>query len=196
MLPSDVADDTAAGLSLSREAADREVVPRAASNTPLPQRRWLPYGTAALGFILGVLFWHFVGFWSFVAEVAFNDDSKSPYRLINLDTARSVTLPANAPTDPAPPIVTASRQPISADAEHANGDVLSDLLQCTEARRPDAPGEALIIACPPMRRRLPHGRMAGRADRQMDAREAAERLANGWATGVSRIETGSLPAPR
>lgn len=160
------------------------------------RRWWLPYWTAVLGFVAGALFWHFVGFWSFVAEVAFNDDGKSPSRLINLDTARSVTLPANSPAAPAPAIVTASAQLPSANAEHANGDVLSDLLQCTEARRPGAPGEALIIACPPMRRRLPHGRVAGRADRQMDAREAAERLANGWETGVSRIETGSLPAPR
>ena len=71
---------------------------------------------------------------------------------------------------------------------------LADLLQCSEARRAGGSGPASVKACPPLRQRLPSVDTAVRGDRQLDAREAAERLARGWATGVSRIETGSLQA--
>lgn len=172
-------------------------------------------GLACFG--AGAVFWHLVGFWSFVAQVAFNqDDAKTPTRLINLDAARAVKS-ADA-TKLAYPGSTATANVARAASVDDRRDPLSDLLQCTEARRgssargagrasegstigptvAEAAAEtgtaaALVVACPPLRRRLPHGGVtARRADRQMDAREAAERLRNGWDTGVSRIETGSL----
>lgn len=168
-------------------------------------------------FIAGAVFWHLVGFWGFVAQVAFNqDEAKSPTRLINLDAARAVkSADATKLERPGSPGAAGVARTATADDRR---DPLSDLLQCTEARRGSsargagrtseveaggpAGGDAttdtsaaaaLVVACPPLRRRLPHGGVtAERADRQMDAREAAERLRNGWDTGVSRIETGSL----
>lgn len=178
------------------EAAD---VPEGTLARPRGVRRrwWLPWWTGVAGFVLGVLFWHLVGFWSFVSEVAFNgDDPKSPSRLIDLEAARSVRASAEAVEAARPAAETSATTGNVANADPADGgasDSLSDLLQCSEARRPADNGDTDVLACPPLRRRLPFTRQtATRADRQMDAREAAERLANGWETGVSRIETGSL----
>ena len=77
---------------------------------------------------------------------------------------------------------------------HVSTETLADLLQCAEARKGDS--EVSVHACPPMRRRLPHTESTERANRQMDAREAARRLTNGWQTGVATIETGALPSQR
>lgn len=183
--------ETAAKRATSGDPAESAV---ARADARSDRRKWLPWWTGLAGFFLGVLFWHFVGFWSFVSEVAFNgDEAKSPSRLINLDAARSVGASARA-TGTARPLPNVSGKDADAEsAESAGSDVLDDLLQCSEARRPAGNGDTDVLACPPLRRRLPSGRQAAaRADRQMDAREAAERLANGWETGVSRIETGSL----
>lgn len=191
--------DTAAELDARESYPDGEAVPAA----PDRRRRWLPYWTGFVGFLLGVLFWHFVGFWSFVSEVAFNGDTeKSPSRLINLETARSVRASEQVAAQAQKASATAAPKapvPISANVEIAdagNGDTLSELLQCSEVRPLRAEADVDVHACPPLRKRLPFGRNARRADRMMDAREAADRLAHGWQTGVSRIETGSLRSDR
>lgn len=61
---------------------------------PIPETgRWLPLTArllgglsapliwVALGFVAGALFWHFVGFWSFVTAVVFNGPQRAPERL-------------------------------------------------------------------------------------------------------------------
>lgn len=155
-----------------------------------PGRSRLPLWTGLAGFLAGAVFWHLVGFWSFVAEVVYNqDETKSPTRFISLEEARSVSRAhaeqalAGKRRDPAP------RETRSAVA----ADVLDDLLNCSEVRRA-ADGRVAVTACAPLARPLAAGPLAARADRQMDAREAEQRLMTGWSTGVSRIETGSLQA--
>ena len=201
--------DTAAGLETTGRAPEGEAA-RADLPSPLVagperKRRWMPYWTGFVGFVLGVLFWHFVGFWSFVSEVAFNgDEVKSPSRLINLETARSVRASEHAAAEarvaaapqPSKPPVAAAAPADTGSTEAGDGDVLSDLLQCTEVRPLRGEGDVDVHACPPLRQRLARSSSAQRGDRMMDAREAADRLANGWQTGVSRIETGSLQTGR
>ncbi|MFN3867770.1 MAG: hypothetical protein ACK4MF_01745 [Hyphomicrobiaceae bacterium] len=158
----------------------------------------LPVWTGIGGFVLGAVFWHLVGFWSLVADVAFNKGSdKSPARLINLEevaavkAARAASQARQAAAQPA--VVRGN----DTAERHGTPDSLAELLQCSQARR-GADGDITEVrACPPLSRRLPtHGAVAVRADREMDSREAAERLLKGWDTGVSRIETGSVQAAR
>lgn len=190
--------DRSAATTAKQDASDRsDGLFVSAEPLRFPTRYWMPYLTGAACFVLGALFWHLVGFWSFVSQVAFNDDQqKSAARLINLDTVQAVRRTEHVALAPRP----AARQPnvtiavINADAN--TGDMLAELLQCSQVRPlPDATGVD-VQACPPLRTRLPHGNNGARANRLMDAREAAERLANGWVTGVSSIETGSLPKDR
>ena len=45
-------------------------VPRTvAPSGPLPPRRTTTIAWGALGFVVGAVFWHFIGFWSFVSDV-------------------------------------------------------------------------------------------------------------------------------
>lgn len=169
----------------------------------------LPLWTGLGGFVLGAVFWHLVGFWSLVSDVAFNNkgDEKSPTRLINLDEVAAVKAARDAAARPLPAARTevSGRQAAAgggaeaagAGAERATPDGLAELLQCSEARRGADGQSAEVTACPPLSRRLPTAvDLASRADREMDAREAADRLLRGWDTGVSRIETGTLQAAR
>mgnify|MGYP000196764827 CR=1 FL=1 len=159
--------------------------------------------TGLAGFVAGAVFWHMVGFWSFVSQVVYNqDEAKSPSRLVNLEGAKAVSaaggsLLANA-RPPAGNTTIGDGVVASADARQAASpaqpasDVLHELLQCSQVRRVSGTGEVAVSACAPLARRLPNGQLASRGDRQMDAREAEQRLLNGWSPGVSRIETGSL----
>lgn len=143
--------------------------------------------TGLVCFLGGALTWHLVGFWTFVSAILYNPDpeTSSPAR----------------PTAAAPPVTTAAPQTAKAPTTvhglqrpHVTSDTLADLLQCAEARK--SPGDTVVTACPPLRRRLPMAIASTRGNRQLDAREAARRLATGWETGVAPIETGSLPGRR
>ena len=146
--------------------------------------------TGAGCFLSGALAWHFVGFWAFVSAIVYNpDDTDSVARPLPV---QKVAAPAAAPVSEAPgkaetTIAGLARPP-------AASDTLSELLQCAEARK-TASG-ALVTACPPLRQRLPIAAGATRGNRQLDAREAARRLATGWQTGIATIETGSIPKSR
>ncbi|MBL8565173.1 MAG: hypothetical protein JNM89_05600 [Hyphomicrobiaceae bacterium] len=150
------------------------------------------------GFVAGAVFWHLVGFWSFVSQVVYNqDEAKSPSRLVNLEEAKAVSaaggaLLANALSRAADAKVAAAETREAAPPASSASDGLHELLQCTQVRRISVEGEVALSACAPVARRLPNGQLASRGDRQMDAREAEHRLLNGWSPGVSRIETGSL----
>lgn len=163
-------------------------------------RRSLVWTVSAgvVGFVAGAVFWHMVGFWSLVSD-AMLDRAHAP----SVAAPRGVVLPPEALTAtptaaPAPAAVrAASPPPPPAHTAPARvpttAELLADLLQCSEARKtrdPDAGSS--VKACPPMRERLRAAATSTRADRQLSASEAADRLANGWATGVSRIETGSI----
>ncbi|MCB1505543.1 MAG: hypothetical protein KDJ47_11255 [Hyphomicrobiaceae bacterium] len=142
-----------------------------------------------LGFTAGALTWHLVGFWTFVSVIVFNpqDDTAGQSHTSTVIKTSAVT---TAPTaQPAATPATSQPQPSAPTAVTAES--LTDLLQCSEARK--ATNETIVQACPPLRQRIPAVAANTRANRQLDAREAANRLANGWSTGVSSIETGALP---
>ncbi len=69
-----------------------------------------------------------------------------------------------------------------------------DLLECAEARK--SIGVVTVQACPPLQRGLAQAEGSSRGSRQLDAEEAARRLATGWETGVSMITTGSVSRQR
>lgn len=147
-----------------------------------------------------------IGFWSFVSGIVFNPD-RDPSE-IDLTVKKQQIAAASDTTRPPPPLylpppetgtasVPGPKASGTVDGSHrppANTETLTDLLQCAEARKGEA--AASVQACPPMRRRLPHTIGSARGNRQLDAREAARRLSDGWQTGVATIETGSLPKRR
>ena len=157
--------------------------------------------TTVVSFVSGALFWHLVGFWTFLSGVVFNENGADEASRPTAVAAREGALrPA------APPARNSLKEPASLAAaelgregrnagtppvQHAISESLADLLQCSQARKSDGP--SVVQACPPLRRRLPVASSSQRGNRHLDAREAAERLATGWQTGVARIETGSLP---
>lgn len=160
--------------------------------------------TGLFSFLCGALAWHLVGFWSFVSAIVYNPDPEhvamSAPEPIAHRQAATTTLP---PTPPPPAAVRnakahatgkATSTITGANRPPANANSLAELLQCAEARKGGA--ETIVHACPPLRRRLPMASAPTRGNRQLDAREAARRLANGWQTGIATIETGSLPDRR
>lgn len=157
-------------------------------------------GISVSAFFAGALVWHLVGFWSFLSGIVFNAQGgeiiarpaavRDGAATTKADhhppaaPANAGRLAAAAPHSPVPPAATAT-------------EVLAELLQCSVAlKSPRTHSPTLVQACPPLRQRLPLSTGSQRADRHLDAREAASRLANGWQTGVSQIETGSIPTPR
>jgi len=158
--------------------------------------------TGSISFVCGALAWHIIGFWSFVSGIVFNPDGAPPLIGVPSTTEQIATEIGTAPVtthkgDPAPAKATtatpARKAPDAVNGAHrppASSETLAELLQCAEARKGEA--GTSVYACPPLRRRLPHYAGGSRANRQLDAREAARRLAEGWQTGVATIETGSL----
>ncbi len=147
--------------------------------------------TGALCFLAGAAAWHLVGFWAFVSGIVYNQEETklagSPAPAT--EKPENVALLAGGAVNPKQQKNAASTQKAQAVVE-----TLADLLQCAEVRRATS-GHATVKACRPLRSRLQHA-PAERGNRELDSREAAERLATGWKTGVSAIETGSLPEQR
>lgn len=50
-----------------------ETAEAAADPTPQPQATWrTPIAWAGVGFLVGAIFWHFIGFWGFVSDIVLN----------------------------------------------------------------------------------------------------------------------------
>ncbi|MGD9785461.1 MAG: hypothetical protein AB7E80_01215 [Hyphomicrobiaceae bacterium] len=164
------------------------VVDATASNVSRPHTRGrTPVIAAILGFLAGAAFWHLVGFWSVVSVAMLGPTDE---RRAGVSSAPEQVATRTTSLPPATP----GAQPHTID-DAAPARLLAELLQCSEALKgAEAGTQAHVKACPPLRQRLKMVETTRRADRALDAREAAERLARGWATGVSRIETGSLQA--
>lgn len=144
----------------------------------------------AIGFVAGVAFWHLIGFWSFIAEVAFNHDPGSRR------TADLVEVPAS----------TAGAEPAAAAGEPATTaagrDTVTDPIR-TVAGAFDANCSALVLdrksasvraaPCTPSRLVLVDAGARGRQDlavADLIERQLSERLG----LYPSRIETGSIRA--
>ncbi len=156
--------------------------------------------TGLLSFLGGILAWHIVGFWSFVSTILYNPDGaetaiSAPLTIEQQQVASAVAAnqaPASASRDaPAAKSAKAESTITGAHRPPANADTLAELLQCAEALKGET--QAIVHACPPLRQRLPMAQVSTRGNRQLDAREAARRLATGWQTGIATIETGTLP---
>lgn len=182
-----------------RKPAPGDDARRATRQVPSGWRTRSMLATAVVSFVAGALTWHLVGFWTFVSGIVFNPQdgrgvlASQPH--VSAVSGESAQATAGLPKTT--PLSTAAQAPAlpSPPAATAGSETLADLLQCTQARKgADDSKSAVVQACPPLRRRLPTARASLRANRQLDAREAAERLARGWHTGVSAIETGALPA--
>lgn len=157
--------------------------------------------TTVVSFLAGALFWHVVGFWTFLSGVVFNPNGADETSRMPAISARDGGLQSSAKA-PGTPAKEAAPLAVSADrrenrdaatppAQSSIHESLAELLQCSQARKSDGP--SVVQACPPLRQRLPVVAGGQRGNRHLDAREAAERLATGWQAGVARIETGSLP---
>lgn len=59
---------------------------------PRPASLAARIGWGAAGFLVGAIFWHFVGFWTFLSEVAFNRQVSSETRYIAQTGADCVAL--------------------------------------------------------------------------------------------------------
>lgn len=184
-------------------ATDRarpQALDRAPPVTPAGWRTRTLIGACVLAFFAGALIWHLVGFWSFLSGIVF-----SPHGGETIARPAAVRDgAATAKADGHPPTAPANAGRLATAAQHSpvppaatTTEELADLLQCSVAlKSPSTHLPTLVQACPPLRQRLPLSTGSQRADRQLDAREAADRLANGWQTGVSQIETGSIRKPR
>ena len=206
----DFADTKSAPLSTCGNSTEANYIPSQFDNFHVPQTRSCSkrtlLATSTLSFICGALVWHFIGFWSFVSGIVFNSDEPQPMivaprstnEIVASSTSKSpnarIAEPSSAKTGTAIKTTSKATDTITGDRPpQATAETLSDLLQCAEARKTSKSSEEVsVLACPPMRRRLPHNANTARANRQLDAREAARRLADGWQTGVAIIETGSL----
>lgn len=166
-------------------------------------------GTGVVAFLAGALFWHLVGFWSFLSGIVFNPQDGAITAIARpptLQEAQRSTKAAGHLTTSDSEVATADQRSPAALVPSPNEtlpptgaatEILAELLQCSEAiKSPRTNEPAVVHACPPLRQRLPQGQASERANRQLDAHEAAHRLANGWQTGISPIETGSLPGRR
>jgi len=67
--------DDGTGRTAGREA---HAPPRARARPARASASGRPLLWAGAGFLSGVLFWHFVGFWGFVSTIAFNGQAEKP----------------------------------------------------------------------------------------------------------------------
>ncbi len=115
-------------------AVQATVVPVA----PPPQRWWRrPIVAGALGFALGVVFWHFVGFWSFVGAVVFKPEA---------GTSTYAARPSGAGDDT---VVRIGGKP--ATTLHGglpSGSLPSQSVKCATLRRDRATGHTTFEPCP------------------------------------------------
>lgn len=130
-----------------------------------------------------------IGFWAFVSGILYNQEATTA---VESEPAPVIAKPANVTRISHNALNTKQQNNITnTERPQTATETLADLLQCAEVHKPTQ-GDATVKACPPLRRHLQHA-LAVRGNRQLDAREAAQRLATGWQTGVSQVETGSLP---
>lgn len=125
----------------------------------------------ALGFVAGALFWHLVGFWSFVGAVAFNED------------------PHTSVTRPAFPLAVESAIPQGAQRVEPAGTPADE--NCSAHALDRATGEVTIAPCHWSPLTLAEGTSSARQDLAV-ADIIERRLIERFGIDPSRIETGSI----
>lgn len=143
----------------------------------------------AIGFVAGVAFWHLIGFWSFLSQMAFNPDP---------DARRSAELVETPPTatEAQPP---AARTPAARRAKPGNPDGAGKAVlgafdaNCSALVLDRKAGTVAAAPCLPSRLVLVDAGMRGRQDlavADLIERQLAERLG----LSPNPIETGSITA--
>lgn len=119
---------------------------------------------AALGFVTGAIFWHFVGFWSFMSQIVFS----SPER--QRQTAQALARP---PENSASPIETGSLQRL----EKLTSSKVEN--SCTAITRNPATGQTLQSQCRRLSRPLRMKPPSPRQDLAAVASSATETVPSG-----------------
>lgn len=154
--------------------ADHAEVPEAAHPTAesRPSRR-TPWIWGSLGFVLGAVCWHFVGFWSFVSTIVWKGEDEA------------------SESRPLPPRQFARYASPQASAALAK-NVIYNATACATLQMDRAGGETTLIACPEPQQALRLGNGGGRRGDLLVPSAAVK--APAVAEWQARIEPGSTAA--
>mgnify|MGYP001210713177 CR=1 FL=1 len=165
-------------------ATVREPTPQAAP-AAAPGRSARPAWWAVGGFLAGIVFWHLVGFWSFVSEIVFNqDEAASRFAAIE---------PLVLPPPSQPRQAAAARgaaTPAGGDAGSAPAALSAN---CSALILDRNTGAVRLGPCRPSAQRLVDAGLRGRQDLAV-ADLIERRLSARLGIDPSRIETGSITA--
>lgn len=176
----------AATLDDRRTRANSRPVPQvaqahaAAAETPSRRRsRSFTGGLASglAGFVIGAVFWHFVGFWSFVSNVILKGPEESVQQ-------RGDVPPPQQPVKVAGRLKDAVRfRDLGASASYLQAAVGAG--NCAEVRVERGSGQANVQACTLSATQLPTTGQAQRADRVNDLAATPQRaVPSGWSVQV------------
>jgi hypothetical protein len=156
---------------------------REAGGRPLAQS----LKSLVIGFLAGIAFWHLIGFWSFVAEIAFNHDPGS---------RRAAEL-VEAPAGSIAPAAANGRAATAADGDRVARSVGPSAggfdANCSALVLDRTSGAVQVAPCTPSRLVLVDAGARGRQDLAV-ADLIERRLAERFGLSASRIETGSITA--
>lgn len=144
----------------------------------------------ALGFVAGVAFWHLIGFWSFISQMAFNSDPSSRRVAELVDTPpataeeSSVAAPAPATKGSGPSKPDGAGEKVVLGAFDANcSSLVLDRKAGTVAAAPCLPSRLVLVDA------------GTRARQDLAVADLIERqLAERLGLSASAIETGSITA--
>lgn len=186
-----------------RPAQFDEAATLAARPPPAPPRFSMPHPlvAAVVGFICGMLTWHLIGFWTFVHDVAFNDErsgqlSRADDRLSDASSsspyATKVRLSVASHEVAAAQITTGSIAP-AARAGSRPAPKVAIVTDCILLVRNGTHGDTRPAACPELATPL---RDAGRRGRSHRAPDVQARLGNqaAWASATDVSETAPPPS--
>lgn len=160
----------AAGPAIVAATAEPSPVsgPAAAAPAPRPERSRMRRAGSALaygilGFILGAIFWHFVGFWDFVGQVMFRGH------------------PSDAQISQAPPVKFRERAPVGAPLA-----VVLEPAACTTLQLDRDSGVTAAVPCTTGTLPLRSLRLARREDLWVTAgQRILEATARGWSSSLT-----------
>jgi hypothetical protein len=168
-----------------REPIERR--PRARGRAPLHKRPVVvALGSAMLGFCCGAMFWHAVGFWSFVSDVVL----KGP------DDGTPAMVKEAKSTEPQPVSsrATGSISPVRVAVGGVPSAAIKARLHCSVAIPDPAFGEVHIFPCAPGTGQPPSKPLARKGDR-LDSAAAASTAATAPETAVQPLTPKAVPPP-
>lgn len=165
-----------------RPLADPAAQPGAARSDAVSRQRRRGIGTGLVsgiaGFVVGAVFWHFVGFWSFLSHVVLKGPADAEGRI------------EQSPVPPAQPVKVAGRlkdalrfRDLGTNAGYLQAAVGAG--NCAEVRFDRASGQTGVQACSLSSGNLPSTGTVVRSDRLRDATaKASDKSRDGWSVQV------------